>query len=73
MILGPSACICFDKEGYHFFDMSPRQMWATASNMSFWRFFLGNVSLSLSELRKDVDKARFLAEVHRQLLASGGT
>jgi hypothetical protein len=40
-------------------------VWRIATNASFWRFFLGNVSLSLTEVYKDVDRARFFAEMER--------
>jgi 2-hydroxyglutarate dehydrogenase len=65
MILGPSACICFDKEGYSFWDVDLKAVWRIATNTAFWRFFLGNVSLSLTEIYKDVDRARFFAEMER--------
>jgi len=62
MIIGPGACMAFDKDGYSFFDIDFRYLWECITNEGFIRFALNNVNLSLGELIKDASMAVFLRE-----------
>lgn len=62
MIIGPGACMAFDKDGYSFLNVSLRYVAEFLSNEGFWRFGLSNIQLSLGELLKDANRAIFLRE-----------
>jgi len=62
MIIGPGACMTFDKDGYFFFKVNLAYCWQCLTNQGFWMFGIKNLKLSLGELWKDANKAAFLAE-----------
>ena len=65
MIIGPGACIAFDREGYKFTDASLRDLWNLMTNLNMWKFVLKNPSLSFGEIYKDLNKRAFLREAQR--------
>eukprot|EP01062_Namystynia_karyoxenos_P044527 TRINITY_DN3283_c0_g3_i1.p1 TRINITY_DN3283_c0_g3~~TRINITY_DN3283_c0_g3_i1.p1 ORF type:complete len:480 (+),score=131.66 TRINITY_DN3283_c0_g3_i1:75-1514(+) len=65
MIVGPGACIAWEKEGYSFFDIDLRHLFEILTYPGFWRFALNNLELSLGELWKDANQGAFLAEARK--------
>jgi 2-hydroxyglutarate dehydrogenase len=65
MIIGPGACITFSREGYSFFQLSPRDLWNALTNTGFLRFAITNPSLSIGEVYKDLNRAAFLREAQK--------
>ena len=46
MIVGPGACVCFDREGYSFFDVGLGHLWKLATHIGLWRFAKDNWDLA---------------------------
>eukprot|EP00730_Choanoeca_flexa_P013034 TRINITY_DN4903_c0_g1_i1.p1 TRINITY_DN4903_c0_g1~~TRINITY_DN4903_c0_g1_i1.p1 ORF type:complete len:468 (+),score=98.17 TRINITY_DN4903_c0_g1_i1:79-1482(+) len=69
VIVGPGACLAFDREGYNFFDLSPSDMWSVVTNPGLWKFALSNLSLSLGEMYRDLNKKAFMDQA-RKLIPS---
>ena len=69
IIVGPGACLAFDREGYSFFDLSMRDMWSIATHPGLWKFALSNLSLSLGEMYRDLNKKAFMDQA-RKLIPS---
>ncbi|EDQ87294.1 uncharacterized protein MONBRDRAFT_27529 [Monosiga brevicollis MX1] len=65
IIVGPGACIAFDREGYNFFDLSLRDLFDITTNIGFWRFAISNLSLSLGEMYRDLNKRAFMNEARK--------
>ena len=65
MIVGPGATICFQKDGYQFFDVSLSHVFDVLRNRGFWNFALNNVNMSLKELYRDLNKEAFVAEARK--------
>jgi len=62
MIIGPAPCLAFAKEGYSFWQMSPRYCWEAFTNPGFWNFAKANLSLSIGEIWKEANSDAFLAD-----------
>lgn len=65
VIIGPGACIAFDREGYKFSDFSLRDLWDIASHVGMWKFVFSNFSLSVGEMYRDLNKRAFIREAQR--------
>lgn len=65
MIIGPGACITFSREGYRFFDFKFHDVWDNVTNTAFWAFAIKNLSLSLGEVYRDLNKNAFLKSGQR--------
>lgn len=65
MIIGPGACIAFDREGYTFTDVNWRDLWTTVTNPNLWRFVFQNPTEVLAELHRDISQAAFIREAQR--------
>eukprot|EP00931_Biecheleriopsis_adriatica_P066231 TRINITY_DN4062_c0_g1_i1.p1 TRINITY_DN4062_c0_g1~~TRINITY_DN4062_c0_g1_i1.p1 ORF type:complete len:503 (-),score=89.87 TRINITY_DN4062_c0_g1_i1:218-1726(-) len=62
MIIGPGACMAFDKDGYTFSKANLRYIWEFLTNPGFWKFGIQNFNLSMNELHKDASMQRFLKD-----------
>ena len=69
MIVGPGACVCFDREAYGFFDVSIKHLWMLATHPGLWRFALSNWDLAITEMYRDLNKHAFLDQA-RKLIPS---
>jgi len=65
MIIGPGACMTFDKEGYSFWQIGPKYLYEVFTNQGFWQFGMKNMQLSLMELLKDSSRTVFLREAQK--------
>lgn len=63
------ACLTFSREGYKFWDVSPRDMFDSLFNVGFLRFAVANPGLSVGELWKDLNKKAFLREAQKLMPA----
>merc|ERR1711865_356619 len=65
MIVGPGACLAFDREGYSFFDISITELFRIVGNVGFWRFAFSNFNLAFTEMYRDQMKSAFLGEARK--------
>merc|ERR1719265_1895862 len=59
----------FHREGYSFFDLSFKDVWALATHIGVWRFAISNFNLTFTELYRDLNKAAFMDQA-RKLIPS---
>jgi 2-hydroxyglutarate dehydrogenase len=65
MIIGPGACMAFDREGYGFFDFRFRDFVETVTSLRMWKFAMMNINMSVAELYRDISKRAFLKEAQK--------
>eukprot|EP00040_Diaphanoeca_grandis_P041138 m.262546 g.262546 ORF g.262546 m.262546 type:complete len:501 (-) comp46085_c0_seq1:98-1600(-) len=69
LIVGPGACVCFDREAYSFTDVSISHMWKLATHMGLWKFATQNWDLAITEMYRDLNKNAFMDQA-RKLIPS---
>lgn len=50
LIVGPGACVCFDREAYSFTDIGIGHLWKLATHVGLWKFAVGNWDLAITEM-----------------------
>lgn len=68
-IVGPGACLAFNKEAYNFFDFSLLELWRLATHIGLWKFAFSNFDLAITEMYRDLNKKAFLDQA-RKLIPS---
>ena len=68
-IVGPGACLAFNKEAYSFFDFSFLELWRLATHIGLWKFAFSNFDLAVTEMYRDLNKKAFLDQA-RKLIPS---
>lgn len=64
-IIGPGACVAFDREGYKFWDLNLRDVWDMVTHIGMWKFVMGNLGLSLGEMYRDLNHRAFIREAQK--------
>lgn len=64
---GPNAVLACKREGYGRFDLSPRDLWETASFGGFWRLAARYWKTGLREYQRSFSKGAFVRELQRLL------
>jgi L-2-hydroxyglutarate oxidase len=62
---GPNAVLAFGREGYHFFDVNPRDLIETLTYRGFLRMGLAHWKMGLGEMWRSLNKAAFVRALQR--------
>eukprot|EP00055_Hartaetosiga_balthica_P010212 m.42890 g.42890 ORF g.42890 m.42890 type:complete len:476 (-) comp7082_c1_seq1:36-1463(-) len=65
VIVGPGACLAFDREGYKFSDVSFRDLFDIVTQVGLINFVRNNFKLSFGELYRDLNKSAFMKEASK--------
>ncbi|KAH0477209.1 MAG: uncharacterized protein KVP18_000849 [Porospora cf. gigantea A] len=65
IIVGPSSCLAFSREGYRFSKVSARDLLRSVHSFGFLRFVTTNPIFSIQELARDLSKSLFLREARK--------
>ncbi len=69
VLVGPNAVMAFAREGYRFFDVAPRDLWATLRYPGFRRLVRAHWRTGLDEMRRSLSHRRFVAGAQRYVPA----
>eukprot|EP01018_Ginkgo_biloba_P010175 Gb_31054 [translate_table: standard] len=62
VLIGPNSALSLTKEGYKFWNINLKDAFLFARNKGLWKLVLGNPTIVLQEVWRDINKGAFIKE-----------